>query len=358
MINYLVTAHVTHTMQNFLDSWGSELRNQIRIVTYEMLPDAETVPAGTWVFSDIERLSPAQRDLAAQVWAKLRDAGQRTLNHPHHVKTRFDLLTALRSSEHNAFGVWRASESGGWRYPVFLREADDHGGSLTGFLQTQDDLDRALVPALMRGHRLEDLLVVEYCDTRSDDGIYRKYSAFNIGGAIIPRHLIFSDEWVVKAPDLINTEFLDEERIYLEGNPHEEAVREVFAIAAIDYGRIDYGVIDGKIQTWEINTNPVVMLMPEEYDPRHILAQEHFAHRVVPALAAIDTRHESPDVPIQVDPRIAARVHKERAQRERTRRRRVVTRQLQGNVLVRGLLVAARPLLKWVAPTIARLKRR
>ena len=41
-------------------------------------------------------------------------------------------------------------------------------------------------------------------------------------------------------------------------NPHAEAVREVFEIARIRYGRIDYGIRDGRLQTWEINTAPVL----------------------------------------------------------------------------------------------------
>jgi hypothetical protein len=40
---------------------------------------------------------------------------------------------------------------------------------------------------------------------------------------------------------------------------HREKIAEVFRIAGIDYRRIDHGVKDGRIQVWEINTNPMVM---------------------------------------------------------------------------------------------------
>ena len=33
----------------------------------------------------------------------------------------------------------------------------------------------------------------------------------------------------------------------------------MFQIAGIDYGRIDYSMLDGEPQVWEINTNPTVL---------------------------------------------------------------------------------------------------
>src|SRR3546814_10272912 len=44
----------------------------------------------------------------------------------------------------------------------------------------------------------DTLLITEFCDTQDDRGLYRKYSAFNVGGRIIPRHLHFSRSWQVK----------------------------------------------------------------------------------------------------------------------------------------------------------------
>jgi hypothetical protein len=32
---------------------------------------------------------------------------------------------------------------------------------------------------------------------------------------------------------------------FVEGNPHEAWLRRVFAVAGTDYGRMDYGVLDG-----------------------------------------------------------------------------------------------------------------
>ena len=35
-------------------------------------------------------------------------------------------------------------------------------------------------------------------------------------------------------------------------------LRRVFAVAGVDYGRVDYGVLDGVPQVWEINLNPTI----------------------------------------------------------------------------------------------------
>ena len=41
-------------------------------------------------------------------------------------------------------------------------------------------------------------------------------------------------------------------------------LREIFDLAQIEYGRIDYGMLDGKVQCWEINTNPGLALAPKK----------------------------------------------------------------------------------------------
>ena len=93
--------------------------------------------------------------------------------------------------------------------------------------------------------RLEDLLVVEFCDTKDEHGVYRKYSAYKIGDRVLPRYLECSRDWMVKWDwRIFDRVRADEETRYLETDPHEAWIREIFALARIDYGRIDYGVLD------------------------------------------------------------------------------------------------------------------
>ena len=61
---------------------------------------------------------------------------------------------------------------------------------------------------------------------------------------------------------------ISEENAYLDANPHESELREIFELADIEYGRIDYGIKGGRIQVWEINTNPTVLLRRHLRDAR------------------------------------------------------------------------------------------
>jgi hypothetical protein len=84
MIIYFVNAANRETMDLYLKSWGASLRPMIKIATYDRLPALPTLPAGTYIFSDLERMNPIQRALATEVWNQLSAAGPnvRLLNHP------------------------------------------------------------------------------------------------------------------------------------------------------------------------------------------------------------------------------------------------------------------------------------
>jgi hypothetical protein len=43
---------------------------------------------------------------------------------------------------------------------------------------------------------------------------------------------------------------------YIRDNPHADALLRAFEVAKIDYGRADYTVLGGRVQIFEINTNP------------------------------------------------------------------------------------------------------
>ena len=102
-------------------------------------------------------------------------------------------------------------------------------------------------------------MITEFCDTRDKNGIVRKYSAFFIRGRIIPRHLFFGYNWCLKHAQVYENDLLEEEVVYLKNNTHENELKPIFRMARIDYGRIDYGIKDGDIQVWEINTNPNIL---------------------------------------------------------------------------------------------------
>src|SRR2546430_577175 len=116
--------------------------------------------------------------------------------------------------------------------------------------------DRTVPLTYGDGLAADELLVTEFCDTADGAGIYRKFSAFIVGDRVVPRHVFFSRRWMLKVPDLVTDALVAEERTYVETNPHEHELRAIFDLAGLEWGRIDYGVRDGALQIWEINTNP------------------------------------------------------------------------------------------------------
>ena len=307
MIHYLVTHAHRYTMDRYLESrsWdpAQALDRRIRVVPYHTLPASGELPTGAYIFADLERLTDAERAVAAHVWEQLQRAGEgiRLLNHPQRALSRYDLLRALHQTGINQFRAYRLDEAGSPRFPVFVRYEHRHEGSITPLLHTQDELDRAIAEAPIQDDDRRHLLVVEFCDTADQNGVYRKYGAFLIGDRVIPRGLMFDRHWVVKEFALIDDDKLREQDEYMNTNPHEEWIREVFRVARIDYGRLDYALLDGRPQAWEINTNPNIMRAVSRYPGRHQMAPTLSAPRIAAAFASIDPGDGiGPSVPVTV----------------------------------------------------------
>jgi len=285
LIYYLVSKKHTYTVKRWIEYYPELLKGRLRILPYPKCHG--TVPEGTFIFSDVERLSPSGTRKASRLLERLHSAGCNTLNHPSHSLRRYDLQKSLR----NDFRVFRADEvPDDLRYPVFLRVENDHEGSQTDLLHDSESYRAAR-------KKLPDSLVVEFLDTRSEDGYYRKYSSFRIGKRIIPRHVLFSRDWLVKKPDCIDDATIREELEYLENSPHEADLREIFDIAKIGFGRIDYSIHEGRIQTWEINSNPMLSAprngQPSESYLKRIAVHEWGARAINEALLELNVGQES-----------------------------------------------------------------
>ncbi len=262
MIYFLTTPESADTIRIYLEVAGGGLAGRLVPMVYDELFAASALPEGTYCFADLELLSDAARERAARRWEELAARGCRLLNHPTRSLLRYELLRELRRRGVNTFDVYRLADGESpKRFPVFLRTANDHKGSISPLLGSAEELDTATAALRGRGERLDNKLVVEFCNTADPDGLYRKYGAFIVGARILPRHLFFSRHWVVKDWSVLDDPLLREEQQYLATNPHERQLREVFAAARIEYGRIDYSLRDGEMQVWEINTNPIIIGM-------------------------------------------------------------------------------------------------
>lgn len=300
MIFYLVFKPFSYTINNYLTSWGKPLTNQVNILPYELLFKAKSLPTGTYIFSDIERLNPQQAEIATQVWQDLSQAGNavRLLNHPTQSMRRYELLRTLYEHGLNKANIYKLTECRmPQNFPVFIRGENDHDGSRTSLLVSSEELEKAIQEIFQTGKSRENKVITEFCDTSDDQGIFRKYSAMIVGDKVIPRHVFFGKKWMLKAPKFLDESLILEEQKYVENNPHEVELSKIFKLARIQYGRVDYGLLNGTIQVWEINTNPMTLSdsdrTREGLHRKRIPVHDLFAQKLNSALQAIDSNSDS-----------------------------------------------------------------
>ncbi|MBT8397640.1 MAG: hypothetical protein HKO65_10175 [Gemmatimonadetes bacterium] len=328
MIRFLVRDSARWGIEDYLGSWGRSMASEVGLLTIEGLTSVRELSRGTYVLTQIDDLLRSEREVLQSVWEQLcNEKGVRLINHPARTLGRYLLLQTLANQGSNDFRAFRAT---GWaadlRFPVFVREERFHTGSLTSLLHTQRELEEALGHLLLRGQRLRDLLVVEHCDSRDDQGFYRRYSAFVVGQEIIPRALLFSTHWMVKgATKVLDDRRAEQEFEYVQSNPHASWLRGVFDTANIEYGRIDYGFRGDRPQVWEINLHPTLVASPTrmtrrvetEEDlrrPSRALFFERFEAALKELRAGSESGGSDPDgpVPVHIGDSLAARVLSER----------------------------------------------
>lgn len=259
MIRYFSTAEHSGTMGKWIKVMGPRLPVAVELLTYDPATLKNLAGPATFIFSDLERLSGDDLTGAALAWARLRKAGgSRLLNHPTRAMRRYELLRSLYEAGINEFNVYRLTEARRpKRYPVFVRREDTHGGRRSPMIRNDAEFDRVVRYVMDNGTFRDTLVAIEYCDTAGEDGVRRKYGCSCIGGAIVPSDVMLSTHPFVKAVDsVVDEKALKEESRYLDENPHAERIAEIFKLARIDYGRMDYGIRNGRVQVWEINTNP------------------------------------------------------------------------------------------------------
>jgi hypothetical protein len=279
-------------MTPYLDRWSGEFRSHVDLISYDEGFRSTHLPRCVHVFTDIERLDPEDRERAAYLWRTLRRAAPEieSWNHPLLAMRRYELLRTLCEAGMNDFDVYRLTEARRVRrFPVFVRGENDHHGAESELLESQGELDAFVKGLVDAGKSRDTRIVVEFIPTKSEDGLYRKYAAFYLAGVVIPRHVFIGPHWMVKEGTRIRDDAkLAEELRYFTENPHTAWITAVFKLANIDYGRIDYGIADGKPQAFEINTNPTIvpaeMTELNRNNPRFVTA-------LTAAFAALEERN-------------------------------------------------------------------
>lgn len=370
MINFFVNAAGSFGIRDYVGNRGIEMAGRFDVVRYEDLTTLTSVPATGTIFAALDQLGPAALCAAGAIHHEL--AGVRppvaVLNHPLRALQRYALLRRLFETGCNRFSVIRATEDpSALRYPVFIRYEHRHNGSLTPLLHDRHALDRALVDLTVRGIGVQQLLVVEFCDTSGPDGLYRKYSAMRIGETIIPRHLHAATSWIAKSQTSAandDEKLVREELEYLESDPHQQWLRDVFTEAEIEYGRIDYGLYKGVPQVWEINTNPTLgrgrHKKPARQGPLATLREPGrlASHKqMLEAFKRLERPDPAPQVRIVLPPPVSVRLKAEAQAHRRAAATQTLRRILLQSPVSQSLKGAVRPLIARIAPAVARVVR-
>jgi hypothetical protein len=308
VIRVLLLDRYRETIDAYLQMWARNLDERLRAVPYESLFPSDVIEGSAFIFSDLERLKEPEHQRVDDLARRIESAGGHVLNRPSRVLRRYALLRSLHDSGRNPFNVYRPARiDGPLRFPVFIRRERAHSGPLTPLLKNADELNRALAELKASSPITDDFLIVEYVHTAENpDGLFRKYSAMLIGQTLVPRHILFSPNWIDKDADVVTDAVVVEENQYLADFPHAPQVREIFESAAIDYGRIDYSLLSGNVVTWEINTNPRVMPSPGRCDLRRLQRQAISARLVLEAFLELE-KTKSVTVPLTGFQRIVSR---------------------------------------------------
>jgi hypothetical protein len=256
---YITKKASNDTIAGYLEKGPPDLRDRIVPISYEYLLSTEKGPVGNYLFTDIDRASRAEIEKAVRIAHAITNAGHgcRVINWPNSGCMRYELLRRLYERGINPFNVYRYTEARmPARFPVFVRRLSEHTGSFSALIDSPELLERMVDRILKLGYDRDDLLIVEFVDTRSPDGLYRKYGSSLIAGEVFGSHLIASDSWNVKQVGNVDDALIDEEIDFFQKNSFADEVRAVFALARIDFGRLDFAVVGGRMHVWEINTNP------------------------------------------------------------------------------------------------------
>lgn len=155
-------------------------------------------------------------------------------------------------------------KQGGFEFPVLLRAPSFHGGNHFIFVETRDLLQSAFedLPG-------EALLVIEFLDSGSTDGLFRKYRVMSINGILYPIHMAISSQWKVHyfSSDMDkNVEYRKEEEFFLNdflavlGANAISVLEKISAAMELDYCGIDFGVDkNGNILLYEANATMVII---------------------------------------------------------------------------------------------------
>jgi tetratricopeptide (TPR) repeat protein len=275
----------------------------VSTLCYDQALEASKLRRATYVFTDIDRLNVKHRIDAARLFRRLQENGCRVLNDPAYVRTRFGLLRGLFRAGLNPIDAYLVDEdSKPNRFPVFVRVADGHDGPLSDLIWDQGELDRTIEAAVAAGFPRSTILIVEYSAEPIRPGLYRKASVYRVGDHFFPDINWHASSWLVKGDQfpIVDKELYIEELDALSSNHCPRTIEQAFQFAKIDFGRLDFGMVQGRPVVYEINTNPTFFGQRSHPVPERVEGVKIKWGRLLAALRAIDSDIDSPPETVEV----------------------------------------------------------
>jgi hypothetical protein len=169
---------------------------------------------------------------------------------------------------------------------------------LTDLIPDRASLEREIAAALVKGRPRRELMIVEYCAEPMRAGLFRKLATYRVGPAMIANLCVHQSKWIAKDGErgIAGQELYDDEHRIIAENRHGEELRPAFEAGGIEFGRADFGLVDGRPQVYEINTNPTIAMIRKHPFPVRIAASRLFEEKFTAALAAIDTPAGGPPI--------------------------------------------------------------
>jgi hypothetical protein len=159
-------------------------------------------------------------------------------------------------------------------------------------ISDQATLDETADAAVAAGIPRQTLMAVEYAAEPVRPGLFRKLSVFRVGDRLVPHYSIHDQSWIVRygRSGVTDQDLYDEELTIMQENRFAEPLKAVFDIAEIEYGRADFGVVDGKICVYGINMNPMVLATSVHPFPERVEAGKIWWEAFLAALRALDAQ--------------------------------------------------------------------
>ena len=275
----------------------------VRIASYRALLKQEQTFRATYVFTDMDRLSLHHLHRVSAAYRLMRENGLKVINDPARSPSRYGLLRKLHEAGINDFNAYRAEERvRPSRWPVFVRTEGNHDRPLTDLLPDWDSVQRALDDAVEQGIPVSCLLIVEYAAEPISEGLFRKLSSFRIGDRICASTAVHEDNWLVKygKKGIAGDALYDDELQIVRENRYADEMAHAFEVAGIEYGRADFGIVKGRPQIYEINTNPEIKFGSNHPFPQRVESGRLSKANYFEALKAIDTEASPKLMPLSI----------------------------------------------------------